>query len=203
MNPIATMTPISLRRSAGILAALSAAMLGAAIAAAQTPANATDAPNAAKSTAAAPHASEPSPLAPLAWLEGCWRGNVNKREFREHWMPLRGNLIVGVSQTVMNDKTLDFEYLRIEPRADGVYYVILPPGRNETAYKLTGQPAAGADDEFVFTNPALEFPRKITYRHGAQGWLYATVAGTVKGADKEITYPMRRINCQSGDLILR
>jgi hypothetical protein len=174
-------------------------MLGAATAAAQTPPT----PPTPEVKAAAPQASEPSPLAPLAWLEGCWRGSANRREFREHWMPPRGNLIVGVSQTVMNDKTLDFEYLRIEPRADGVYYVILPPGRNEAAYKLTGQPAAGADDEFVFTNPALEFPRKITYRHGAQGWLYATVAGTVKGADKEITYPMRRINCQSGDLILR
>jgi hypothetical protein len=25
-----------------------------------------------------------------AWLEGCWRGAVNQREFREHWLPLRG-----------------------------------------------------------------------------------------------------------------
>ncbi len=130
------MIPISLRRSAGILAALSAAMLGAAIAAAQTPPTPPTPPT-PEAKAAAPQASEPSPLAPLAWLEGCWRGSANRREFREHWMPLRGNLMVGVSQTVMKDKTLDFEYLRVEPRADGVYYVILPPGRNETAYKLT------------------------------------------------------------------
>ena len=45
--------------------------------------------------------AERSSLAPLAWLDGCWRGTVNEREFREHWMPLRGGLMLGVSQTVI------------------------------------------------------------------------------------------------------
>ena len=31
-----------------------------------------------------PAVPEPSALAPLAWLEGCWRGTVNRREYREH-----------------------------------------------------------------------------------------------------------------------
>jgi hypothetical protein len=194
------MTSLYLLRPAGLLAVLSAALLGTAVAVAQTPSK----PDV---KADAPQAAEPGPLAPLAWLDGCWRGSVNGREFREHWMPLRGNLLIGVSQTVLKDKTQDFEYLRVEPRDDGVYYVILPPNRSESAYKLTGQPAApaadGKEEEYVFTNPALEFPKKITYRRGKQGWLYATVAGTVKGADREITYPMRRIDCQSGELILR
>ena len=63
---------------------------------------------------APPQAPEDSPLAPLAWLEGCWRGTVNQREYREHWMPLRGNLMLGMSQTVVAGKTQDFEYLRLE-----------------------------------------------------------------------------------------
>ena len=64
---------------------------------------------------------------------------ANQREFREHWMPLRGNLLVGVSQTVMQGKTQGYEYLRLEPRADGVYYVAAPSGKNETAFRLTEQ----------------------------------------------------------------
>ena len=40
--------------------------------------------------AAAPTAAAADPLARFAWLDGCWRGNVNQREFREQWMPLRG-----------------------------------------------------------------------------------------------------------------
>ena len=65
------------------------------------------------------------PLAPLAWLDGCWRGEVNQREFREHWMPLRGGLLLGVGQTVMGGKSQGYEYLRIEIRPDGIYYLIL------------------------------------------------------------------------------
>ena len=74
-----------------------------------------------------------SALAPLSWLEGCWRGNVNNHEFREHWLPLRGDLLVGISHTVSEGKTLGYEYLRIENRADGAYYVAAPPGAAEAA----------------------------------------------------------------------
>ena len=56
---------------------------------------------------------------------------MNQREFREHWMPLRGDLLIGVSHMVMQDKTLGYEYLRLESRPDGVYYVASPSGKSE------------------------------------------------------------------------
>src|SRR5512141_84697 len=73
-----------------------------------------NAPAAAAGTgaAAAQPTGAPPGLAQLAWLEGCWRGVANDREFREHWLPLRGDLLVGVSHTVMEGKTVGFEYLR-------------------------------------------------------------------------------------------
>jgi hypothetical protein len=147
-------------------------------------------------------AAEATPgLTQFAWLEGCWRGSVNQREFREHWLPLRGNLLVGASQTVMNDKTLDFEYMRIEPRADGVYYVTAAQ-KKESDYRLAGVENSEGDVIFTFVNPAIEFPQKIIYRRsGAEGWLYATVEGKVKGAERKVIYPMRRINCESGEVI--
>jgi len=142
-----------------------------------------------------------SGLSQFAWLEGCWRGSVNQREFREHWLPLRGNLLVGASQTVMNDKTLDYEYMRIEPRTDGVYYVTAAQ-RKEAEYRLAGVENSEGDVIFTFANPALEFPQKIIYRRTAtEGWLYATVEGKVKGADRRVIYPMRRINCESGEVV--
>jgi hypothetical protein len=231
MTSIPQMKPIPLRRSAVRFPVFAAVLLLAAAAVAQTPAPApapaqppaqaatppqTPAPTPKGKRARTPTPRDdkaataqgggPSPLAPLAWLEGCWRGEVNGREFREHWMPLRGNMLVGMSQTVLREKTQDFEYLRLEARPDGVYYVALPSGRNEVAFKLTEQKEAVEGerkvDEFVFTNPALEFPQKIAYRHGTLGWLYAIVSGKVKGEDKETMYPMRRIDCQSGELLL-
>src|SRR5262249_4481894 len=79
------------------------------------------------------------------WLRGCWLGSANRREFFEQWSPQRGGMMVGFSHTVVapkfqggtvkekleaagkitadptHDKTQDFEYLRLEQRADGIY----------------------------------------------------------------------------------
>jgi hypothetical protein len=149
--------------------------------------------------------SDRGPLASLAWLEGCWRGEVNRREFREHWMPLRGNVLIGVSHMVMRDKTQGFEYLRLESRSDGIYYVAVPSGKTESAFRLTehtvGRGEGRNDQIFVFTNPALDFPQKITYRRGSEGWLYAVVEGKADGKDRQVTYPMRRVDCESGEFI--
>jgi hypothetical protein len=150
---------------------------------------------------------EESPIYPLAWLEGCWSSDVNKRDTREHWLPLRGNLMLGMSQTVIQGRTQDYEYLRMESRPDGVYYVVLPSGQNPTTFKFEGKTVVTMgdrkDDEFVFTNATLEFPSKIVYRRARMGWLYISVTGKVKGNDKEVTYPMRRISCETGEAIER
>jgi hypothetical protein len=190
----------SIKLSAMTLCAVMVAMLGAATAVAQSPSQRDAKPAEVK-------APEGSALAALAWLEGCWRGTVNRREFREHWMPLRGNLLIGVSHTVMQDKTQGFEYLRLESRPDGVYYVTVQPGQKESAFRLADQSvdrAEGRNDQiFTFVNPALDFPQKITYRRASEGWLYAAVDGKVGGADRQATYPMRRIDCESGEVIPR
>jgi hypothetical protein len=197
------MNTISIRISAMYLGALMVAVLGAAAVFAQSPSQ----PEAKPAEQKAPDAGALAPLAPLAWLEGCWRGTVNRREYREHWMPLRGNLLIGVSQTVVRGKTQGFEYLRLESRPDGVYYVASPSGKKESAFRLAEHAIDAAGDRqdqiFTFVNPALDFPQKITYRRGSEGWLYAGVEGKAGDADRQVTYPMRRIDCQSGDLILR
>ena len=132
---------------------------------------------------------------------------MNRREFREHWMPLRGNLLIGVSHMVMQDRTQGYEYLRLESRKDGIYYVAAPSGKGESAFRMTEPTfdrAEGRDDQiFTFVNPAQEFPQKITYRCGSEGRLYAVVSGKSGGKDREVTYPMRRVDCESGEFIRR
>ena len=178
----------------GVLAAL-AALIGAA-AHAQTP---PPAPPAAASPEAAQ--GDVTNVAALAWLDGCWAGTVNQRDFREQWSPLRGGMLLGFGSTVYQDKTQNYEYLRIESRADGVYYVALPSGQQETAFKLVSIAADDKDSIFTFTNPANDFPQRITYRRGSEGWLYATIDGKVKGEDRKVIYPMRRVGCESGEFI--
>jgi len=151
--------------------------------------------------------AEPGLLAPFAWLEGCWRGSVNERDYVEHWLPLRGNLMIGVSHTVRGDKTQDYEYLRIESRPEGIHYVDQPSGQKakEVAFRFVDRKLdttdGRSDEVFTFAGTGTEFPQKIVYRRGSEGWLYASVEGKLKGADHKVIYPMRRVDCQSGEFI--
>jgi hypothetical protein len=141
------------------------------------------------------------PLAPLAWLSGCWWGDVNQHEFREYWHPLAGDAMVGVSRMVRNDKVLSYEYLRLEQRADGIYYVAAPKGKPETAFKYSGTAKDANEETFTFTAPGTGFPTTLVYRRAGGGWLYIDVAGSAKGKDHKVTYPFRRVSCETGEFI--
>jgi Domain of unknown function (DUF6265) len=146
-------------------------------------------------------AADNGPLSSLAWLSGCWRGSANQREFREHWLPLRGNLLVGAGHTVNSGRTQDFEFLRVETRADGLYYVASPSGKKETAFKLADKQTDGPDTIFTFSNPAHDFPQTIIYRRATGGWLYVHVEGKLGGEERKVIYPLRRVDCESGEFI--
>jgi hypothetical protein len=174
------------------------AALGALSAVAQTPPSPAPGPAEAK-------VQDDSPLTQLAWLAGCWSGSAGPREFREHWMPLQGGLLLGMSHMVEKGKTDGYEYLRIELRPDGVYYVIGPAGKSEAGYRLaerTVDRTGDRNDEiFTFVNPRPGFPQRIVYRRASEGWLYAAVEGKIGEADRKVTYPMRRVDCESGEFL--
>jgi len=147
-------------------------------------------------------ASAAATLQSLAWLEGCWRGSVNQREFREQWMPLRGGMLLGVNQTVVQDKTQDYAYLRIAPAADGALeYVTLTPGQGEYRFRYTPTEGELKDKEFRFIAASETYPQRIMYARGDEGWLYASVDGKINGEDKKVVYPMRHIDCASGEVL--
>jgi hypothetical protein len=181
--------------------ALAVAWIGAA-AIAQTPA---EAPKQTTPTASATAAIT---LDQFAWLRGCWAGKVERREFVESWLPARGGMMVGIGQTTVQErkqpgveKTSDFQYLRLEERPDGVYYVAIPSGTKETTFKFTSVGEQMGRKAYTFSNLAAEFPQKIVYLQGGEGWLYAQVSGNVGDNPKEVTYPMRHVDCLTGAVL--
>ena len=110
-------------------------------------------------------------------------------------------MMIGVSQTVSQGKTQDFEYLRLELRPDGIFYVAVPSGKKETSFRLSGRTRDGENEIFTFENLVDEFPQRIIYRRGSEGWLYAHVEGKLNGLPRSVIYPMRRVDCTSGELI--
>lgn len=168
------------------------------------PAAAAPAPPAAGSAPAASSAKPPSvTLSDFAWLSGCWRGTVNQREFREHWLPLRGNLLIGAGHTVIQERTQDFEFVRIEPRGDALHYVMQPSGGRESSFRLADRQEDGADTVFTFASDGQDFPQRIVYRRGSEGWLYIHVEGRLQGEERRVIYPLRRIDCESGEILAR
>ena len=128
-------------------------------------------------------------LADISWIAGDWQTAPGGRaQIEEHWTQVAGASMMGMSRTVAGEKTVEFEYLRIEQRADGVYYVAHPKGRCPgTDFKLTRASAT----EAVFENPQHDFPKRIIYRKGTDDSLTASIdAGE---GSKAMSFAFRRV----------
>ena len=137
--------------------------------------------------------SSQTKLADFAPMAGCWerRDDAKKLLVSEQWMALEGTSLNGMGRTVKDGKTVDWEFMRIEQRADGIYFVAKPranPG--ETDFKLISSSAA----EFIFENKGHDFPKRVIYKPG-EAKLTARIEGTIQGKPKSIDFPLTRVKC--------
>jgi hypothetical protein len=128
-------------------------------------------------------------LADLSWMSGDWQTAAGgRRQIEEHWTAAAGGSMMGVSRTVAGDKTVEFEYLRIEQREDGIYYVAHPKARCPgTDFKLTRASAS----EAVFENPQHDFPKRIIYRKTDDGLTASIDAGE---GSKGMSFVFKKMN---------
>jgi hypothetical protein len=125
----------------------------------------------------------------LSWISGDWQTAPGGRaQIEEHWTQPGGASMMGMSRTIAGNRTAEFEYLRIEQRADGIYYVAHPkarcPGTDFKLTRLTGQ-------EAVFENPQHDFPKRIIYRKIAADALTASIDGGE--GTKSMSFAFQRI----------
>jgi hypothetical protein len=113
----------------------------------------------------------------LAWIAGGWQGKMGRAENEEHWLAPKGGAMLGMSRTVAGGRMVMFEFLRIEQRADGIFYVAQPKGRPPVDFKLT----RSSEKEAVFENPQHDHPKRIAYRLQQDGSLVAHLEGEEKG----------------------
>jgi len=128
-------------------------------------------------------------LADLAWLAGDWQMTKGEQCIEEHWTAPSSNALVGMSRTVAKDRTVSFEFMRIEARADGVYYVAQPNGQPPVDFRL----ASDSSSALVFVNPGhADHLKRIVYRQGAAGGLDARIEGEDGGRAFAVDYLYRR-----------
>jgi hypothetical protein len=107
----------------------------------------------------------------LGWLAGTWQLESNGKRIEEHWTTPAGGMMLGTGRTLANGKTIEFEFLRIEQRADGLVYIAQPGGQPPTEFRLASSDA----DEWVFANPRHDFPNRIRYRRTGEKSLTARI----------------------------
>jgi len=113
----------------------------------------------------------------LAWMSGSWRQDKPGSALEEHWTHAAGGTLFGVSRSIVRNKTVFFEYMRIEARADGLFYVAQPMGRPGTDFKLVRCNSSGA----LFENPQNDHPKRIFYQRPSADRLTARIEGEENG----------------------
>jgi hypothetical protein len=128
-------------------------------------------------------------LSDLSWLAGHWTGTAGRAEVEESWLPPKGGGMLGVSRTVAGNRMIAFEFLRIEQRRDGVYYLAQPAGRPATEFKLT----ESSNRAVVFENPAHDHPKIIRYWMENGNTLVAVAEGEENGKHRLQEFRFHRL----------
>lgn len=129
----------------------------------------------------------------LAWLAGCWNGGSGARSTIEQWMKPSGKTMLGMSRTVANGKTVEYEFLRLHEESNGdIFYTAIPSGQQETSFKLVKLERQMA----VFENPEHDFPQRVIYKLEGDGSLKARIEGKSKGKERGVDFPMKRVACE-------
>lgn len=136
-------------------------------------------------------AAQTATTADLAFMAGCWRLSANGRTIDEHWLTPAGGSLMGVSRTVANGKTVEFEFLQIRDLPEGLTYIAKPSGQAEAKFTIASRTA----DEIVFENPTHDFPQRIRYKKVGADQLRARIEGTMNGKARGIDFPYARVAC--------
>lgn len=129
----------------------------------------------------------------FSWLSGCWTNAEKSAETTlEQWLKPAGGMMFGIGRTISDGKVVSYEFTRLHQDADGNFFFTAKlPAQDEVSFKLI----KSSGGEFVFENPAHDFPQRVIYRQGKDG----TMAGRIEGKkkDKEIgfDFPMKRAAC--------
>ena len=124
-------------------------------------------------------AQEAPKLEDLGWMAGHWRGTVDGVEYEEVWLAPSGRLMLGMHREVTAAKPAWFEFLRIEERSDGIFYVAMPGGNPPTDFKMKIVSATRVE----FENRQHDFPQRIVYRLDGPR-LCAEVSGPGKSGER-------------------
>ena len=145
-------------------------------------------PAAAHAAASGSEATKPD-VAALAWMAGTWSGVIGSVTMEEHWMAPADGLMLGIHRDLRSGKPPFFEFLRIEAKDDGLFYLASPRGREATPFKMLSVEGR----KVVFENPEHDFPQRIVYWLEGEDTLHARIEGTNEGQPRSSEWAWKRV----------
>lgn len=121
----------------------------------------------------------------FTWLQGKWEGASQDLNFFEEWKPSQENVLDGFGGGISGKDTVFSEKIKIEERADGIFYVpTVKENGGAVDFKFTGY----KNDSIVFENPQHDFPQRIIYFRLPNNKLYACIDGLENGKYNRIAF---------------
>ncbi len=100
--------------------------------------------------------------------------------------------MLGISRTIEDGKTVEFEFMQIQEGAGGdLLFIAKPSGQPHAMFKLI----KGNAREVIFENPTHDFPQRVIYRLQGDGSLLGRIEGVSQGKEKAVDFPMTRARC--------
>jgi hypothetical protein len=133
------------------------------------------------------------PLARLAFMAGCWRGDGGvDKVIEEQWTAADSDVMLAMTRYVdENDgHTLGWEFSRVVADSSGITLYPAPLGRQQGTFRMTRSTA----DEVRFEDPAHDFPKRIIYRRGDDRTLIVWLDGG-EGAHEARELRLDRVPC--------
>jgi hypothetical protein len=129
----------------------------------------------------------------MSWLAGCWRGEFGEPGTVEQWLQPAGGTMLGMSRTIKQGKTAEYEFMQLRQLPNGVLaFVPQPAGRPPTTFQVVSI----SEFEVVFENQAHDFPQRIAYSRPEESRLLARIEGTRNGASRRIEFHFSRVSCE-------
>lgn len=134
----------------------------------------------------------PRTINDMMWLTGKWQNKTPGGISFENWKMVDDSTLAGESGYIKGTDTMISETIVLEQRNNVVSYIPTVKNQNEgkaIPFKLI----EAAGDSFVFSNPAHNFPDKITYMKKTTTAMQARISGKMGGKETAETFTLEKV----------
>lgn len=127
----------------------------------------------------------------LAWLAGAWAGTIDGGTWEAVYSTPAGGEIVSANKELRDGRVTMIEFEHFRTVEDKLVLTPFPFGKRSSA-SFTLSALDRTAKRAVFSNPAHDFPREITYHRADEDRLVITVTGEQDGKSTTLTLDLRR-----------